>query len=240
MKQIILLLLCGLMSCRYEEVQAPVDEVLKPMIIDSTSFVGDGISRARIQITFPPKTPREKTAVEFRTTAGLFDESDKDIATVNGELVKQLDGSLLRVAQVTLIAPQKVGKAEIIAKSSGYIQMAVVVIKPACAEKLVLFADKVSVKSAPDSEIKFTAQLLRETGKPSLEQLVELKVTDAQQKEVGQFREVHDKSDADGKTTFSYTLGSYTSVVGTLTATASYTAEGGKTMSIPLSFTSIK
>lgn len=233
----ILFLLC-LTACSYKEEQAPASAVLGSIIILATPLEGDGESRALVQVSFPPETPREKTTVEFRTTAGIFDDSDKDIATVSGELVPQPDGTFRRVAQATLIAPQRVGKAQVFAKSSGYQISSEVPITPAFADSLTLTADKISVKSAPDSEIKFTAQLFRKTGKPSLDRVVELKVVDEKGYEVGQFREIKNRSDANGQVSFAYTLG-VSSYVGPLTATATY-KEGGRNLSRAFVFTSIK
>ena len=206
-----------LFACDYDETPATVETAVPSIKASSVTLEADGESRVTLSLDFDGNTPRAKTATEFRTTAGIFDENDKDIASVFGEI----DASQKRVAQVTLISPLKTGQADIIAKVVGYVKTTTISLIPAKADDMTLVPDKVSIKSAPDSEIKFTVNLFRKKGKPSLEREVKFKVTDGTNNEIGILREYRNKSDADGRCYFTFTLGTnpYT---GPLKAEAKY------------------
>ena len=199
-------LLISVVGCHYDEPVTELKNVIAPIIFTANPILADGKSSSTLQVTFPVDIVGNQAPVEFRTTDGTFAESGKDVITVNGDLVDK-SSIIQRIAKATLVSSIKVGKAYITARSAGYARSDSIDFVQACPDSLWIIPDKLFFKAAPDSEVKFTVELMRGSGKISLNTLVNMFVIGTDNKKKGMFREYRNRSDENGKCYFTFTLG---------------------------------
>lgn len=173
---------------------------------DKSIILADNISTVQLTVVFDNSVDLTKAITSFNTTLGTFIESNSTSYTVSPKY--NYDSSKL-ISTVNLKSPITVDSAIISIQVAGYTKSISIKFNKSYPEFLILSANTLAVKpkNNQEGEVIFTNKILKSTGFPSLNSLVDLYVLDSAFHTIGSFRTYSNKSDSNGNTTYIYVLG---------------------------------
>ncbi|MBO0949372.1 hypothetical protein [Fibrella forsythiae] len=204
---LISLVAVSVFSCNYDETPIRTADVIKDITFEKAQLDADGMSQTRLTVELPFKADADKRTVTISTSSGTFAATDGK-STINVVAVQDETQNPFRLlAQATLISPQTEGNAIITASIAGYAQTKSYTFITAQPEAIVITPSQLVIKQGPENEIQLVVTLTRTKGIPSLNQSVQLTVSDPAGNQKGRFRSSTSVSDPAGKCYFAYTLG---------------------------------
>lgn len=210
-----ILLAIGLLSC-YDEPSAPLKEIIKGIQPTRSAIPANGVDTTKITVELPDNTAPDRRMVSFTTTKGLFVETEKNAATVKAEF----NSANKLLATVYLRSTTLVERAIITAQILDRKDTTSVRFSRAYPNTIVIRSDKLVIQPRFASEVTFTIEQKRSPGQVSLNTVASLTVIGSDNKSRGRFRNPQPESDANGKSTFIYTLGIDSTYTGPLRAVA--------------------
>ena len=200
--KIIALLCLLIISGCYKETPVATNEVILTMTGNQSSIPADGASKQLITIEIPSNTTDANNSIALTTTKGLFEIVNKNTTTVTAQNVK-IDGTLHKIASVTLISSNDVGIAYVTASIKNYSQIDTINFTNAYAEQIKISVDKLNYQISNTAEVIVTVKINRlpGNGTPTPSQTITLTALDSTQNpnnQVGRFRNFDTVTDSSG------------------------------------------
>lgn len=190
------MLLCS--SC-YKESAVPVDEVIIGMTGNQASIPADGVSKQLITIEVPATISDAGNLIVLTTTKGTFEVAGKNTTTVSAQNV-MINGSLHKVASVSLVSTTEAGVAYVTAAIKNYSKTDTVHFTNAYPDQVKVQVDKLNYQVSNTGELTVTIKISRSPGKgnPTSYQAATLSALDSTGQPVGRFRNYNAMTDAAG------------------------------------------
>jgi len=198
----------------FEPLSEDLDNVIVVLRATPEDLPANGTSTSTI-IAQLPDDGIVGVDISFRTSRGVFTESNSNSCTVKSK-VAVLDGVTRVFATATLRSTQTTGTATVTAQLAEYEKQCTVNIGTNAPTALSLSVPTLVMQDTATSELEITAQLTSTNGPVTIGQTVDLEVMDPAMNPRGSFRLEEDQSNADGKCRFVFSIMPDTAYTGPL------------------------
>jgi|GEM_PF-6376692 len=187
-----------------EKYQLQPDKIPSIIRLDdptAESMPADGSSLIEIQAVIDANTADNRSSVVFKTTAGSFVNGKGDSVVVTAQIADYGNNSQGKIATALLKSSLHVGEATVSVK---YGSIAAVQTKPvkfvkAYPSRIRIDSSAFFVKAAFASVVNLSAQVGREKGMPSVNNIVRFSATDSLNRAIGVFRSLDSTTNAEGR-----------------------------------------
>ena len=208
---IILFILLQLMGCYNEDDYKPSKLIYNEILILTApaSSPADASSTCTIRATIPDEA-NGTMKITFKTNLGSFEGGNQSIEK-EAILIAE-NGENKRIAEVKLVSPIKTGIANVEASIQGINRKVDVEFDKAYPESVDLKTSSLTIEQGFSKTVNFTTELLRSTGKPTINTLATIEVFDANNNSIGYWLNKDETTDENGKIINTFTLGNHTYV----------------------------